>query len=224
MVIDTELKPLLQFNPKMWQPGTLNEDDPDLIIPTRYSRYLVASASLFMVTALVAITYATRYQWREMYPVFCLSIFLFVTSVWHWHRPRFSTMIRRIDYIAVLSNLIYASYVATTLNKEYMMIWFIGIGVCGAIFATNEFCYYIQVMRSVNGSLSTLTHTEHSKAEQEIQHQRQCCILERTQPNSPERECVYIRTVFVHLTCVHVFASALALTLIIGGEETRVTH
>lgn len=39
-----------------------------------------------------------------------------------------------------------------------------------------------------------------------------------TKPNTAERDWVYKRTAFVHLTCVHVFANALALTLIIGIE------
>jgi len=194
------------------------EEDPDEIIPPRFSRPLVFSAALFLVLAALSLAYAQIYDWPALYPVCPLATLLFITSVWHWHRPRFSTRIRRIDYLAVALNVAYASYIAITLSRKYMTMWFVGLSIIAIVFCFNELAYYWQCMRNVDGSGSSLlSGPKHTKEEDE---ERTTC-LPRTKPNTEERNRVYQRTVFVHCVGVHCCASSLALALIIGGERQR---
>lgn len=195
-------------------------DDPDEIIPPRFSWPLVISPLLFLVLAVVALVYAERLDWFALYPIFGLSFVLFITSVWHWHRPRFSTRIRRIDYTVVLANVGYASWFSTTLPPKFTEIWFAGLGVVAVIFCSNEYCYYQQVMRNIDGSTSHLKPAvpEYSAATESAQ-----CLpyLPPTMPNTEERNRVYRRTVFVHCIGVHCLAAALALAIILGGARER---
>ena len=192
-------------------------DDPDEIIPPRFSWPLVVSPLLFLVLAVVALVYAERLDWLTLYPIVGLSFILFITSVWHWHRPRFSTRIRRIDYTVVLANVGYASWFSTTLPPKFTEVWFAGLGVVAVIFCSNEYCYYQQVMRNLDGSTSHLKPAvpEYSPATENSQW------LTPTMPNTEERNRVYRRTVFVHCIGVHCLAAALALAIITGGARER---
>jgi len=180
-----------------------DDDEGDKIVPDGYQLPLVLSSQLLLVTALVALVYAVEYDWLLLYGVFATVLILYVTSVWHWSRPRFSSLARKCDYIAVFSTLVYGSYLATTLPEEYVLVWFVGLAAVAVCFGINEYLYYLQVQKSVTGENN---NDDNSWA---------------TTPISPERDFVYKRTVFVHLLCVHVLANSLALALIIGGEETR---
>lgn len=189
--------------------GLTDENDPDIIIPKRLSVYLVYSAHLLLVTSALSLAYAIKFHWTVLFGVAALCFFLYGTSIWHWREPRFSSLVRRLDYCAVFGSLALASYVATTLSGTWIILWFVGLGTIGTIFATNEFLYYHQVMRRVDGGTSDAEGA--------------CCSgsFRPTAPCTEERERVYVRTTFVHLVCVHVLANALAMALIIGGETSR---
>lgn len=189
---------------------TADENDPDVIIPKRLSVYLVYSAHLLLITSSLSLAFAVKYHWTVLFGVAALCFFLYGTSIWHWREPRFSSLVRRLDYLAVFSSLALASYVACTLSATWVIVWFVGLSAIGAIFATNEYLYYHQVMRRLDGGSGT------------PDAEAACCGYFRpTAPCTEERERVYRRTTFVHLVCVHVLANALAMALIIGGESTR---
>ena len=172
-------------------------DDPDVVIPDKIARPLLVSAHLFLVVAIVAACYGR-------YGLFGVIFVLYLTSIWHWHRPRFSSLARKFDYAAVLASIIYASYIATTLNRKYQLIWFIGLAVIGCIFITNEYLFYIQVMKSFDGKSLDEMGSDGKNAWE-------------TKPNTPERDFVYKRTAFVHCIFVHTLAASLALAVIIGS-------
>ena len=201
------------------------DEDPDTVIPPRYSWPLTFSALLFLALSAVAAVYAEEYDWPALFPVVALAFILFATTVLHWRHPRFSTWIRLLDYGAVLANVGYASYLATTLSKKFMEVWFIGIGVVSVIFATNETAYYLQTARGLAGNSRDLLPLAKSVplASSSDQQQPEGC-LPPTKPNTVERSRVYQRTVFVHLVGVHVFAAALAFAIIIGGARSRSTE
>jgi hypothetical protein len=112
--------------------------DPDVIIPDEIAFPLVLSSHLLLVTAAVSLSYAIIFRWDILYGTFATAFVLYITSVAHWSRPRFSSMIRICDYFAVFLALAYGSFVACTLSMTYILVWFIGIGIVGVIFATNE--------------------------------------------------------------------------------------
>ena len=138
-----------------------DDNDEDVIIPDDIAFPLVISSHLLLVTATVALVYAILYEWDLAYGVFATDFVLYLTSVVHWRRPRFSSIARRLDYVAVFAALGFGSYVATTLNLTFILIWFIGLFIVGCIFITNEYLYYVQVMKHVDGSSS---HTSSSSS------------------------------------------------------------
>jgi hypothetical protein len=109
----------------------VQHDDPDVVIPDRIARYLLLSSNLLLTTAIVAACYGR-------YGLFAVIFALYLTSIWHWHRPRFSSWARKFDYIAVLTALSYGSYVATTVGIKYELVWFCGLGLVAMIFISNE--------------------------------------------------------------------------------------
>ena len=176
--------------------GFSQHDDDDVIIPDHLSKWLVMSAQLLLVSSILAFVY-------DYTVMGCLLLAVYITSIWHWRAPRFSSWARIFDYGAVASSVVYASYLAVTLSTVYTVVWFVGLAMIACLFATNEYAYYVQVGRDPLGG----SEGEGSNL----------LGLPYTRRNTVEREDVFRRTVIVHLTAVHVAANALALTIIIGG-------
>jgi uncharacterized membrane protein len=145
-----------------------NEDDPDAVIPERFTTPLVVSSHLLLVTAIVALYF-------QFWILFAVNIFVYLTSVCHWRRPRFSTIERKLDYIAVAANIIYGTVFSLSLKTPlYKVVWFLGLLLIGVIFAINETLFYWQTMRSPLGE------------ELELDSETAQCA-EVTKPNTPER-------------------------------------
>ena len=107
------------------------DDDSDIVIPDRIALPLVFSSHLLLVTSIVSIRY-------KDYGIFAVTLFLYFTSVFYWHKPRFSRKARILDYFAVFVAIAYGSYYASTLSSKYTIIWFCGLIFIGIIFVTNE--------------------------------------------------------------------------------------
>ena len=138
-------------------------------------------------------------------------MFVYITSILHWRAPRFSTIERKLDYIAVMTNIIYGTIFALSCRTfTYKVVWFVGLFIIGIFFVSNETTFYVQVMKSPLGSDTNETLMEHES-------EQTCCPA--TKPNTEEREWVYTRTVWIHLLCVHVLGNALALVIIMGKHN-----
>lgn len=170
-------------------------DDPDVIIPDRISWYLVVSAQLLLVNAIVAYVYALNI-------IGTLLVFVWFTSILHWRKPRFSSYRRFLDYTAVISLVGYSTYYSITLPATYTTIWFVGIACIGMLFAANETAYYLQIGKTPLGD----------------DDGRGNYMLPYAAPNTNERDWVFKRTTYVHLFAVHVAANALALAIILGSQ------
>ena len=170
-------------------------DDPDVIIPDQIAKALVLSAQLLLINGIVAMVYS-------LYVLGALLLLVWLTSILHWRAPRFSSMWRILDYVAVMATIAYGTWLSTTLTLAYMLVWLVGLGVVGLIFIANETAYYVQIGKTPLGDEGS----------------ERGVILPYASPNTPERDWVYKRTTFVHLLCVHVLANALTLTIIIGSQ------
>lgn len=108
-------------------------DDADVIIPDKIARPLVYSATLLFVNAIVAISFLN-------YGLFAVLMFVYITSLFHWSKPRFSAIARRVDYFAVFVAVLYGSIYAIVIIKKlkYLLMWFIGLSVISVIFICNE--------------------------------------------------------------------------------------
>lgn len=107
-------------------------DDPDVVIPDHIARSLVYSSHLLLVTAIVSLVYGD-------YGIFVVLFVVYATSIWHWHKPRFSSIARRADFSAVAIAIVYGSvYAATKSSTSLIIAWFVGLAVIGCVFVTNE--------------------------------------------------------------------------------------
>jgi hypothetical protein len=173
-------------------------NDSDVIIPDDISSYLVVSAHLLLLNCIVALVYS-------LYVLGALLLCVYLTSIIHWRKPRFSSIWRSIDYIFVAGTIGYGTYLSTTLSVAYMITWLVGLSVVGLIFATNETAYYLQIGKTPLG---------------DEEESARGVLLPYAPPNTPEREWVFLRTAFVHLVCVHVLANALTLAIIVGSQAS----
>lgn len=76
--------------------------------------------------------------------------------------------------------------------------------------------FYLQTKRKVDGS----SQDDPMNFDESSSNTIICYMfsVEKTRPNTVERDWVYVRTVWIHLICVHVFANALALSLVISSK------
>lgn len=188
----------------------VQHDDPDVIIPYHISIYLLYSSHLLLVTSIVAVSYGR-------YSLFAVLFAVYITSVMHWRKPRFSTIARKLDFIAVFAAIAYGSYYSIDRcnQTELIYTWFIGLLIIAVMFTTNEVLYYYQVMKLPTGATVILSHNINKSYHTNDNKSLFCYYFKPTQANTIERDNVYKRTVFIHLLCVHIFANALALTLVI---------
>ncbi len=177
-------------------------DDDDVVIPDHISFNLVVSAQLLLINGILAIVYG-------LYIMGFLLAVVWLTSILHWYRPRFSSPRRIIDYVAVAAVIGYGTYLSTTLALAYMLVWLVGLAVIAVIFVCNESAFYLQVGKTPLGDSSSDTSSVILGVS-----------LDYTTPNTMEREWVYRRTAYIHLFCVHVLANALALAIIIGTQSS----
>ena len=139
-----------------------------------------------------------------------LLLVVWLTSIIHWYQPRFSTIVRQLDFLAVFSAIGYGTYyAATNVSDSLKLLWFIGLTVIAIIFITNESLYYISVMKLPTGrDLESPNSTDRDNED--------CCTKLETQPGSASREFVYWRTAITHAVCVHILANCLVMIIILS--------
>lgn len=117
-----------------------SHEDPDVIIPEEYCFPLLISSHLLLVTAVVAACY-------RFWILFGANVFLYITSILHWRKPRFSTIERKLDYLAVITNIVYGTIFSMSLNTlEYKLVWFFGLFIIGIFFCINEVYMTVQLV------------------------------------------------------------------------------
>ena len=179
-------------------------EDPDAVFPDVHARPLVVSSQLLLISSAAAFYVAAKRGVMIGFGVGAALLFLYITSVCHWHKPRFSSVARILDYAAVFTAVTVGSAAAVTATTPaWIAVWFVGLALIAAIFAVNETLYYVQVMKTPAGGEGLATEGLWG--------------FLPTKPNTPERDAVYRRTATVHMLLIHVLANALALALIIGG-------
>ena len=178
-------------------------EDPDAVFPDVHARPLVVSSQLLLISSAAAFYVAAKRGVMIGFGVGAALLFLYITSVCHWHKPRFSSVARILDYAAVVTAVTVGSAAAVTATTPaWIAVWFVGLALIAAIFAVNETLNYVRVMKAGGGEgLAT----------------DGLWGFLPTKPNTPERDAVCRRTATVHMLLIHVLATALALALIIGG-------
>lgn len=116
-----------------------------------------------------------------------LLVTVWLTSIFHWYKPRFSTIIRRLDFAAVFTALGYGSYFSSKLREQYFLAWIVGIGIVAVIFIGNESMYYLRISKNPAGE-DIITESEWSTAagsqRREVRVLLYSCFLPRASSNA----------------------------------------
>ena len=178
------------------------DDGPDVIIPDKIARPLLVSSNLMVITAIIALT-------RGVWPLALAAMLVWITSLMHWHAPRFSSWRRYADYAAVACMIAVGSWVAIvqTRSSVWTITYFAGLSLIGVLFLCNETIYYYQLQRTPLGG----------QMRYQVSEAPVVTCLTPTPPGSAARRWAYCRAAWVHLLCVHVLASALANVMLLYG-------
>jgi hypothetical protein len=141
----------------------------------------------------------------------CNLLVLYITSILHWKYPMFDSWIHYIDFIFVVGNVTYATYVVYTLSNLVFTIWVVNISTAFSIFLINETLYYYQVKNPKN---ILRNDPEYKIPESTTQIQlnpiQKYFSLQPTWPNTPQREYAYYRSTITHGLLVHGLSGGVA--------------
>ena len=206
-----------------WEPRQadleLGDADLDIVIPDAIARPLVWSSNLMLVTAVVALVNPARIH---TWPLAASAIFTWITSLLHWHSPRFSSWRRKLDYLAVIVYIGVGTWMSVTRSRSaaWTAFFFIGLAVIGAIFTANETLYYLQLQRTPVGGRLQVARSRSASSEEAQDTPLVARLAQHFAPpltTATARRYAYKRTTWVHLLCVHVLASVVSCLMLIYG-------
>jgi hypothetical protein len=170
-------------------------------IPPHISIFCVGTAHFFLFSG-------TLYLFCKQ-PLFiiigCNLLALYISSVIHWKYSMFDSVIHYVDFVLVIDNVVYTTYVLYTFSNLVFTIWIINISVAFFIFIINEILYYyqIKVPKNILRNNPTFKMNDSNMKLLELNHFQKYFSLEPTWPNTPQREYAYYRSTITHGLFVH---------------------
>jgi len=173
-------------------------DDHHILIPQHISRRAFISATFLLNNSILA--YVLNYPVLSI-----LSGLLYITTLLHWNAVKHWGIIRIIDAILANTTILYLTFISSAqfcpIYQQYM---FYVAGFVGSSFAINKYMLHMQVTYYSNriiyiGEYETWPLT----------------LLNYTNPNTYTRELAYIRNVYIHMFCVHIFPSIMSSIFVI---------
>jgi hypothetical protein len=171
--------------------------DPEVVVPQHISRIGVVTAHCFLANSFVAYKY-------QLYDTTALLIGLYTTSVLHWRKMKPNGLIRTIDILMVISSITKVSLVDSKIFGEKRWAWFYSITAGLISYLANEKLFYKQVLEYSNQIIEYPKKTKHW-----------FFSLYYTNPNTPERELAYYRSVLTHCFFQHILPNAAAIYAIL---------
>lgn len=108
--------------------------DTECVKPDRLCRALLISAHIYL-----GVSY---FSWtRDLYGLCAANFLLYLTSLWHWHRPRKTAIARKVDIFVVLSTIIYGTVYAF-LWSNITFLWLCCLFVLTVGYITNAIVTY----------------------------------------------------------------------------------
>ena len=161
----------------------LQHNDPYILIPQHISRQ--AFYSIQVLGFCIGAAYYTKYY------ITCLLIsILYTTSMLHWNKIYYSSIIKKLDIFAVIVLVLNVTFYDSYYYKEYKIYWFICCPLFILTFIMNETLFYYQVLK--NGDKKNDDKKFHYFS------------LQYTEPNTRERELAYYRSTYTHMLATHI--------------------
>ena len=175
----------------------LQHTDPEVTVPQHISRIGVLTAHCFLANSFVAYKY-------QFYDTTAMLIGLYTTSVLHWRKLKPRGLIRTLDIIMVLSTITKVALVDSKSFGSNRLVWFYSISAGLISFIANEKIFYKQVLEYSNKIIEYPKNTKYW-----------FFSLCYTNPNTPEREWAYYRSVITHGVFQHILPNAAAIYAIL---------
>ena len=169
-------------------PVFLQHNDPYILIPQHISRQ--AFYSIQVLGFCIGAAYYTKYY------ITCLLIsILYTTSMLHWNKIYYSSIIKKLDIFAVIVLVLNVTFYDSYYYKEYKIYWFICCPLFILTFIMNETLFYYQVLK--NGDKKNGDKKNDDKKFHYFS-------LQYTEPNTRERELAYYRSTYTHMLATHI--------------------
>jgi hypothetical protein len=189
----------------------------DLVCPQEICRPLLFTAHLFLMVTMTAFYY-------ELYILGTLVTCMYVTSLLHWRYPKKKSYFRYIDIFAVCSCFTYSSYVALLYTTEIVIIWSSVVLMVIIAYSGNSVLNYYQIDKPNTIIMEMFKEVPSYKYVPENTHFSQKNLFKRifhlqpTYPETDDRHFAFRRSICIHMICVHVIPTFLAISLLIKGN------
>ena len=111
-----------------------NSNNTDIIIPADIAKPILYLTQILLITSILSL-------FANMWTMFSLTILLYITSSCYWNNPK-KGFCRTADYLMVLSNSIYITYVTFQQTTIYKYAGFFTLMLLLTIFIKNEYKFW----------------------------------------------------------------------------------
>lgn len=174
----------------------------ELLVPQYVTQWGVLTS--FVLLGFSFLTYKYKY-----YLLSILSLCVFISSVFHWHKMTLFGSTKIVDFILAASAfLLVTFYYNDILKGKYKRIWYVTAAITVSIFLFNWVITYFQILN------------KNTTTKQKCQTEYKYFSLDYTQPNTLQRELCYYYVTFVHLIFVHIVPSVVLAYCFIMSHST----
>ena len=174
-----------------------NHIKSDIIIPQHISLIGVFTSHMFLPTAVLA------YQ-NKTYLTTAMLLGLYTSSILHWRKNKSKGLIRTIDMIIAFSTITRVTLVDISLFGAKRWTWIFSVMAGSITYIANKTLFYNQVLQHSDEVIQYPQNTKHW-----------VFSLCYTNPNTPEREWAYYRSVITHGVFQHILPNAAAIYAIL---------
>lgn len=167
----------------------LQHTDVEILVPQHISKNALYSAQFFVMLSIIAFNY-------KYYKMLLLLSLLYITSILHWRKVKYFSIIKTIDIIlAFLTIITITLFDIHRFCNMYKNVWYFTVFIVLSAFIVNEILFYYQVLIYKNKIMNKYCKKYYYFS------------LEYTNPNTIQREYAYYRSTYTHMLFIHIIPS-----------------
>jgi len=183
----------------------IQHEDNDIAIPQHISKKAFYSIQFILLDGLLAIKLC---YYRLAITLLCL----YITSILHWNKVKYVSMVKIIDIILATGTILQVTYIDSYRFTEYYFnLWNYSVNLCICTFFLNEILFYFQVLSQNNKVLKDHMNCKYYYFS-----------LYYSNPNTEYRELCYKRSAYTHMLFIHIFPTvACAYCAIMSHDSSQ---
>jgi len=163
----------------------VQHNDPLVRIPQHISRNAFYTSPFFLMSS--------YYVYSRMEHILLSSLLLavFFTTVGHWNKVYYNSLIKTVDVFIALSILVVATFHDSYyLESYYRNTWLCSMSISICAFTINEYVLHIRITPNSRENKITIGNTT--------------WVLKYIEPHTMEREQAYYLSTYVHMFFLHI--------------------